>query len=100
MKLVIHPLIQKDIRCALDYYDLRSDKAGDLFFGEVEEALDRIENEPLSFHQIDHRRRRCNLRRFPYHLVFEVRGEFAGVMVLRHERRKPSYGLARKWQGP
>jgi toxin ParE2 len=100
MSLVIHPLIQKDIRCALDYYDLRSDKAGDLFFRELEKALDRIEIAPMSCHPIDKRRRRCNLCRFPYHLVFEVRGELVGVLVLRHERRKPSYGLTRKWQDP
>jgi plasmid stabilization system protein ParE len=97
MRLIIHPLIQKDIRYALDYYDHRSDRAGDRFFAEVAKALDRIETAPLSFHPIDHRRRRCNLPGFPYHLVFEVREELIGVMVLRHDRRKPSFGLTRKW---
>jgi hypothetical protein len=97
MKLKIHPLIAKDIKKALEYYDARSDRAGDVFLGEAERALERIENSPLSFHPIDERRRRCNLPGFPYHFVFEVRGKEIGVMVLKHDRRKPSFGLARKW---
>lgn len=97
MFLKIHPLIAKDIKNALNYYDARSDRVGDLFLEEAERAIDRIEISPLSFHPIDERRRRCNLPSFPYHFVFEVRGERIGIMVLRHDRRKPSFGLRRKW---
>jgi hypothetical protein len=68
-----------------------------MFFAEFEDALERIEIERTRFHRLDDRRRRCNLRRFPNHLVFELRGKLIGVMVLRHHQRKPSYGLTRKW---
>ena len=97
MTLIVHPLVQRDLREILDYYDQRSDRAGDMLFAELEDALDTIERNPLRFHYMDHLRRRCNLRRFPFHLVFEVRGELVGVTVLRHHRRTPTYGLGRKW---
>jgi len=97
MTLFIHPLVQRDLREILDYYDQRSDRAGDALFAELENALDTIERDPLRYHYIDDRRLRCNLRRFPFHLVIEVRGDLVGVMVLRHHRRKPTYGLRRQW---
>lgn len=98
MRLVLHPMVRRDLREILDYYDSRSDSAGDRLFEEFQQAIDRIKAEPTRFHPLDGQWRRCNLRRFPYHLVYEVDGEVVLVAVLRHHRRDPGFGLRRRWR--
>ena len=97
MNLVFHPLVRSDIREIIDYYDRRSDSAGDRFIAELNERIDAVRLNPGSFHREDSRRRRCNLKVFPYHFLFEVR-EPATVrlLVIRHDKRHPSFGLRRK----
>ncbi len=40
-------------------------------------------------------RRRFPLRRFPYSIVYYIRGEELRVVALAHHRRKPAYWRAR-----
>ena len=37
--------------------------------------------------------RRVNLKRFPYHFRYRVVGDCVRVLVVRHPRREPDYGL-------
>ena len=98
MKVVFHPLVKRDLREILDYYDARSDVAGDRFFAAFEEAVGRIVDVPMRCHPLDAQRRRCNLHKFPHHLVFEIEieGEVVWITVLRHDKRRPGFGLGRK----
>lgn len=98
MKVLFHPTIRRDLREILEYYDDRSDSAGDRFFAAFEEAVERIQEHPTRFHRLDDTRRRCNLKQFPYHLVFEIDHETILITVLRHHKRHPSFGLRRKWK--
>jgi plasmid stabilization system protein ParE len=99
MKVILHPFVRRDLREVLDYYDGRSDRAGDWFFSEFQAAIEQIEIAPMRFHQLDDQRRRCNLRKFPYHLVYEVAGDSIFITVLRHDKRNPNFGLRRKRRG-
>lgn len=67
MTVVFHPMIRKDLRGILAYYDEQSESAGDRFFEEFEAKVAEIKESPLHFPPLDHRRRRCNLSKFPYH---------------------------------
>ncbi len=98
MKLVYHPSVRRDVREILDYYDARSDSAGDRFFEALQAAERNIEEHPTGHHFIDPLRRRCNLEHFPYHLIFQVVADEVRVLALRHHRRHPQYGLHRRWR--
>ena len=41
-------------------------------------------------------RRRFPVRKFPYSIVYYIRGEEVRVVALAHHRRKPGYWAARK----
>ncbi|MEM9481790.1 MAG: type II toxin-antitoxin system RelE/ParE family toxin [Verrucomicrobiota bacterium] len=97
MNLFLHPRVRSDIREALEYYDTRSDSAGDRLFAEVEKALDSIELNPDRYHFSTEYYRRCNLIKFPYHFLFEIWGSQIRVLVFRHHKRHPDYGLQRRW---
>ena len=46
MKLIIHPRVRRDVRGILDWYDARSDTAGDRFHAELMAALDAVSKFP------------------------------------------------------
>jgi len=92
-----HRLIQKDLKSAISHYDeAGGSKLGDRFFGEVEIAIARIENNPSGHHFSDGGLRKVALRSFPYHFLYEADSNIIWIAVLRHDRRHPNFGLSRK----
>ncbi len=96
MRVTFHPAVRRDLRGILDYYDERTDSAGDRFFAAFDAARQRIKMAPTHFHLLDDFRRRCDLAKFPYHLVFEIEGDEVFITVLRHNKRHPGFGLRRR----
>lgn len=96
MKLKLHAGIKRDIRNAVNWYDKRSDRAGDAFIVEVNTALGRIAADPTHFHFMCDNIRRCNLKRFPYHILFEVHLMFVHVLAVKQHRMHPDFGLKRR----
>ncbi len=96
MELVFHRLIQRDLKAALFYYDAEGgEKLGDRFFEEVEASVARIQANPQRYHILAGTIRRAPLTAFPYHLLYEVDPFRIKVLVLRHDKRHPSFGLNR-----
>jgi plasmid stabilization system protein ParE len=98
MRLEFHPGIDRDLRNIVAYYDKNSLWAAERFMEEFRAALDGIRENPARHHFVDPARRRCNLKHFPYHLIYEAGKDVAYVLVLRHHRRRPDYGMRRKMQ--
>lgn len=97
MEVVHHRLIKKDLREALTYYDREGgEKLGDRFFEEAEATVDRILANPRHFHFLSETLRKASLKNFPYHFLFEENSARVKILVLRHDKRHPSYGLRRK----
>lgn len=97
MSLKLHPRVHRDVSAIVRYYDFHSDRAGDRFLAEVEAAFAAISANPERFHFIAPGYRRANVKSFPYHLLFEVKHHQVRVVVVRHHRRHPDYGLRRRW---
>jgi plasmid stabilization system protein ParE len=96
MRLAYHPLVQRDVTEILRHYDRISRRLGDEFWSELMRLVELVSAKPERFHFEDRGLRRANLRRFPYHLLFRERPEGIRVIVVRHDRRHPSYGTGRK----
>jgi len=71
-------------------------EVGLAFILEYERALALLCGHPLIGAPWRNRRRRFPLRRFPYSIVYYIRGEELRVIALAHHRRKPSYWSGRK----
>ena len=76
------------------YYDIFF-QLGEDFFAEFQIGLTKVSENPRFFHFDPTGLRRCNLERFPYHFLYDIRQNRIRVWVLRHDRRKPEFGLAR-----
>lgn len=97
MRTIFHRLFQKDLNSAIRYYDAEGGRQlGDRFFAEVETVVCQIRSNPRHFHYVQGRLRRASLNRFPYHILFEESETGIMVLVLRHDKRHPAFGLGRR----
>jgi plasmid stabilization system protein ParE len=95
--LHFHRKVQTDLRLALEYFDREGGTSlGDRFFAEVEATKDRVAANPTSFGFFKEDIRRARLRVFRYHFLFRIVADEVRILVLRHNRRHPEFGLSRR----
>jgi hypothetical protein len=66
------------------------------FWRELDSVLASVERNPRSHHFDTCGLRRANFRKFPYHLLDEVDDNAIFMVVLRHDRRHPDFGIDRQ----
>jgi hypothetical protein len=96
MEIIRHPELATDIRDTAAHYAEVSERILSLFWAELDSILSSIERNPRSHHFDSCGLRRANFRKFPYHLLFEVDDEMIFLVVLRHDRRHPDFGISRR----
>ena len=95
MEVSYHPLVKADVAEALHYYRQIAPRLADEFRNELRQIILRASENPGRFHPTGNGFRRANLPRFPYHVLYEVRDESLRVMLVRHNKRHPDFGLER-----
>ncbi|MGA2749670.1 MAG: type II toxin-antitoxin system RelE/ParE family toxin [Verrucomicrobiota bacterium] len=96
MEVIYHPLVQRDVLEILRYYRQISSRLEDSFREEFRASIIAAARSPLRFPPAGENFRRVNLKRFPYHFLYETDGEQIRVMIIRHNKRHPLFGLERK----
>jgi toxin ParE1/3/4 len=96
VKVEYHPAVEQDVAEALQRYDAVSQRLGDEFKAELRRLIGVAAAKPGRFHQIKPGLRRTNLKRFPYHFVYRELADGIRVTLVRHHRRKPSFGMERE----
>ncbi len=97
MTISLHRGVQSDTAEFLRYYDeIGGRSLGDAFFEDLLARLTLIGDQPRRFPRWRGEIRRANLTRFPCHLLFRIVGEQVRVLVVRHHRRHPQFGLSRR----
>ncbi|MEO7660450.1 MAG: type II toxin-antitoxin system RelE/ParE family toxin, partial [Pyrinomonadaceae bacterium] len=85
------------IEAAMDYY-LREAGAqiATEFYDEFIRCRQIIAERPESYPVTRKGIRRINFRRFPYHILYQIVDEdFVKILVVKHDRRDPDFGLDR-----
>jgi plasmid stabilization system protein ParE len=97
MRLVLHPKLATDIGRIMDYYEqVATPELADEFYAELRHFIGEAAARPESFAIRERDLRRVNLRRFPYHFLYRTVGDTVRILVVRHHRRHPSLGIARR----
>jgi toxin ParE2 len=79
---------------AIQYYNYEFPGLGEDFLAEVLKGLDRIVKFPEAWHICSKRTRRCQMRRFPYGIIYQIGKEEILVIAIANLHRKPDY-----WEG-
>lgn len=66
------------------------------FYGELRQFMRDAARRPYRYHFFKSDLRRVNLKRFPYHFLYRVVGDCVRILVVRHHRREPEYGMERE----
>jgi toxin ParE2 len=82
---------QYELDDAVDYYNAQAPDLGQAFLLEVLASIKRICNFPDSWHVFSSETRRCQLRRFPYGVIYAVENKTVLVIAVSHLHRGPDY---------
>lgn len=97
MDLIYHRLAVRDIQEIAQIHAEISEKVHEQFWADLESALEMIRKHPGQHPDPKFpKMRRRNLKKFPFHIIFEEHAGVVRVMVVRHHRRKDSFGMRRK----
>lgn len=74
---------------AVAYYDSQQGGLGSQFPEEVKLTLRRILQYPEAWSPLSKRTRRCRTHKFPYGIIYQIRGDLLLVVALMHLHREP-----------
>lgn len=91
MRISFLEVAEGELDEAVYYYNNEFPGLGDVFLTEVLKCLNRIASFPHSWQPCSKRTRRCQTRRFPYGIIYQVRDEEILVVAVANLHRKPEY---------
>lgn len=91
MRIRFLEIAQIELDEAIEYYNHETPGLGEEFLAEVLNTLDRIGSFPEAWHPCSKRTRRCQTRRFPYGIIYQIRKEEILVVAIANLHRKPHY---------
>lgn len=97
MRIEYHPALEADLRDVRDYYNEKSPGLGDDFISEFEREALRIASMPERWMVVRDDIRRALMKRFPYVILFRMPDpSTVRILVVKHEKRHPAFGLQRR----
>lgn len=80
----------EEVREAAAFYEGRVPSLGADFIDELNAAIERILQFPEAWGKLGAEYRRCNLRRFPYSIIYQMQpGEEVVIISVFHQSREP-----------
>ncbi len=86
-----HPEAIDELINAAQFYESNQINLGHKFLDTVDAALETIKKNPLLWPSDKLERRKCRVRKFPYVLIYKLRGKFIHILAVAHTSRKPNY---------
>jgi toxin ParE2 len=86
---------QQELDESVEYYNSESPGLGDQFLLEVLSSLQRISQFPEAWHPFTENSRRCQTRRFPYGIAYQILESEILIVAVAHLHRRPSYWFDR-----
>ncbi len=91
MKIKFLDIARLELDEAVEYYNYEVSGLGNAFLAEVINALHRIAKYPEAWHPCSRRTRRCQIRRFPYGIIYQIRKNEIIIAAIANLHRKPGY---------
>ncbi|MFN6963447.1 MAG: type II toxin-antitoxin system RelE/ParE family toxin [Pyrinomonadaceae bacterium] len=98
MRVRLNREVYSDIRSIMEYYVRETDlRIATDFYKEFRRCIRVISQSPQAYPVLRNDVRRMNLRRFSYHIMYQIIDqESVKVLVVKHNRRNPEFGSERK----
>jgi toxin ParE1/3/4 len=86
-----HPEALEEADDAASFYHMQQPGLGKRFLEALEDAITRIRRNPLLYRKVDGEIRKCRLIRFPYGVIYRLKGDCIDIIAVMHLRRQPDY---------
>lgn len=86
---------QQELDETVEYYNNELAGLGDQFLLEVLSSLERIKRFPQAWHPFTANSRRCQTRRFPFGLAYQILESEILIVAVANLHRRPGYWLDR-----
>jgi plasmid stabilization system protein ParE len=74
---------------AVNHYNSQAEGLGFDFSDEIQTTIERIIEYPEAWILVSKRTRRCRTKRFPYGVIYQVRGNTLLIIAVMHLHREP-----------
>lgn len=91
LRVEFHPSAREEFEAAYEWYRDRGIDVAQRFLREIEQGIERISEEPSLGQPYINSCRRYVCHRFPFLIVYRVRGPVLLVTAVAHGRRRPGY---------
>ena len=93
MKITFLKPAEQELSEAVEYYESQFPGLGFELFEEVWAAIERISQHPEAWQKLSRRTRRCQIKRFPYGVIYQFRKKEAEIIIVAvaHLHRKPDF---------
>ena len=92
MRVKFHPESRVDLKEGKAFYRHRSPLAAVAFAREIDAAIARITESPSRYPEGEHGTREFILPwRFPYTVVYRVKGDLIVIVAVAHQSKEPEY---------
>ena len=91
MRIRLLDVAQQELDEAVEYYNAESPGLGERFLLEALTVFERIRQFPQAWHPYTKNTRRCQTRRFPYGIIYQVLESEILIIAIGHMHRQPGY---------
>jgi plasmid stabilization system protein ParE len=91
LPLRFHPEVAEEIREAKNWYGEHSEAAKDQLVLALRRAFQQLGNNSSAGFNYIHGTKRLGLKKFPYVLVYRVKGGATDIVAFAHTKRRPGY---------
>jgi hypothetical protein len=91
MKFLLLEPARNELAQAIAYYESQRAGLGEEFRLEITQAIQKILDHPTAWAPLSKSTRCCPTSRFPYGIVYNIRGEDILIVAIMHLHRKPGY---------
>ncbi len=95
MIVSFHPLAERELNDAAQYYEMATQGLGSAFLADVQRCCASIVEHPEAGHAIRGAVRRRLIARFPYAILYTLRSDIVRVVAVMNLKRRPGYWVGR-----
>lgn len=96
MVVEFHPAASQELEAASSLYESQRPGLGDELTDEIEDVCLLLSEYPAIGRTVDDLHRSVPLRKFPFMLVYRVRGTVVLIVAIAHKRKRPGYWRSRR----
>jgi plasmid stabilization system protein ParE len=91
MPVRFHPEADAEMISAAKFYETQQKDLGKRFLASVQDAVNRVQVNPLLYKEIEDGVRRCLTTTFPFGVVFRIMPSQCVIVAVMHLHRHPGY---------